>query len=164
MKFIYKLISTWWLSCTATKMPGTVGSLASLPLAPVILSNKILGAAIISFLFVVGLWSTGNYVKHYQTSQDPKEVVIDEVVGQLLTILLASVLFSNYKDDYFLLLLCFLSFRFFDIIKTWPINLIDKNTKGPLGVMLDDIIAAILACAFVGALYCLLSLYAASSL
>lgn len=159
MKFLYKLISTWMLSGTVKKMPGTVGSLASFPLVPVILSNKILGAAVISFLFLTGLWSTGNYIKHYRTSYDPKEVVIDEVVGQLLTILLASLL-NNQEINCSLLLLCFFSFRFFDIIKTWPINVIDKNTKGPLGVMLDDVIAAILACVLIGAVYCLLSLYA----
>ena len=42
----------------------------------------------------------------------------------------------------------------------WPINLIDKNTKGPLGVMLDDVISAILACVLIGAFYCLLLVYA----
>nr|WP_246209903.1 phosphatidylglycerophosphatase A [Wolbachia endosymbiont of Atemnus politus] len=52
------------------------------------------------------------------------------------------------------------SFRLFDIIKAWSINLIDKNIEGPLGVMLDNIIAAILACVLIGALYCLLSVYA----
>ncbi|QTP62324.1 phosphatidylglycerophosphatase A [Wolbachia endosymbiont of Wiebesia pumilae] len=159
MKFLYKLISTWWLSGTVKKMPGTVGSLASFPLVPVILSNKILGATIISFLFLIGLWSTGNYIKHYKTSCDPKEVVIDEVVGQLLTILLVSILLSQ-EMNCSSLLLCFFSFRFFDIIKTWPINLIDKNTKGPLGIMLDDVIAAILACVLIGAFYCLLLVYA----
>lgn len=159
MEFLYKLISTWWLSGTVKKMPGTVGSLAAYPIVPLILGNKILGAAIIFFLFLIGLWSTSNYIKHYQTSHDPKEVVIDEVVGQLLTIFLISTLLSQ-EVNCPLLLLCFFSFRFFDIIKTWPINLIDKNIKGPLGVMLDDIIAAILACVLIGAFYCLLSVYA----
>lgn len=42
----------------------------------------------------------------------------------------------------------------------WPINLIDKNTKGPLGIMLDDVVAAILAFVFIGAFYCLLLVYA----
>ncbi len=159
MKFLYKLISTWWLSGTVKKMPGTVGSLASYPIVPVILSNRILGAAIIFLLFLIGLWSIGNYIKHYKTSCDPKEVVIDEVVGQLLTILLVSILLSQ-EMNCSSLLLRFFSFRFFDIIKTWPINLIDKNTKGPLGIMLDDVIAAILACVLIGAFYCLLLMYA----
>ncbi|MDG7052567.1 MAG: phosphatidylglycerophosphatase A [Wolbachia endosymbiont of Alcedoecus sp.] len=159
MEFLYKLISTWWLSGTVKKMPGTVGSLAAYPVVPLILGNKILGAAIIFFLFLIGLWSTSNYIKHYRTSHDPKEVVIDEVVGQLLTIFLISTLL-NQEVNCPLLLLCFFSFRFFDIVKTWPINLIDKNIKGPLGVMLDDIIAAILAFVLIGAFYCSLSVYA----
>jgi phosphatidylglycerophosphatase A len=160
MKFLYKLISTWWLSGTVKKMPGTVGSLASFPLVPIILSNKILGPAIIFSLFLIGVWSTGHYIKHYRTSYDPKEVVIDEVVGQLLTIFLVSILLNNQAINFSLLLLCFFSFRFFDIIKAWPANLIDENTKGPLAVMLDDVVAAILACVLIGAFYSLLSLYA----
>lgn len=144
------------LSGTVKKMPGTVGSLASLPLVPIILTNKILGAVIVFFLFLVGLWSTSNYIKHFQTSPDPKEVVIDEVVGQLLTIFLTSILLNSKELDYFLLLSCFFSFRFFDIIKTWPIDVIDRNTVGSLGVMLDDIVAAVPACILVGTFYCLL--------
>ncbi|MDG7055918.1 MAG: phosphatidylglycerophosphatase A [Wolbachia endosymbiont of Meromenopon meropis] len=156
MGLFYKLISTWWLSGTVKKMPGTVGSLAAYPLVPLILSNKILGAAIIFFLFLIGLWSTFNYIKFRETLHDPKEVVIDEVVGQLLTIFLISILLAQ-KMNYSLLLLCFFSFRFFDIIKTWPINLIDKNIRGSLGIMMDDIVAAILAYILIAAFYCSLS-------
>ncbi|CCF78191.1 phosphatidylglycerophosphatase A PgpA [Wolbachia endosymbiont of Onchocerca ochengi] len=159
MKIFHKLISTWWLSGTVKKMPGTVGSLASYPIVPIVLSNRILGTVTIISLFLIGLWSISNYTKHYQTLHDPKEIVIDEVVGQLLTIFLISVPL-NQEINSLLLMLCFFSFRFFDIIKTWPINLIDKNIKCPLGIMLDDIIAAILACVFVEAFYCSLSVYA----
>lgn len=111
-------------------------------------------------MFLIGLWSTDHYIKCYGTSHDPKEVVIDEVVGQLLTIFLTVILLNNQGIDYSLLLLCFFSFRFFDIIKTWPISLADKKVKSALGVMLDDVIAAIFASVFVVAFYCLLSLYA----
>lgn len=160
MKFLYKLISTWWLSGTIKKAPGTLGSLASFPFIPIILCNEVLGITVIFFLFLIGLWSTGNYIKYYQTVHDPKEVVIDEVVGQLLTIFLASILMIDKAVDYFFLLLCFISFRFFDIVKIWPINFIDKKIKHPIGVMLDDVIAAVFACFFVVAFYYLLSLYA----
>lgn len=159
MKFLYKLISTWWLSGTVKNMPGTIGSLAAYPIVPILLNDRILGTAIIFFLFLVGLWSTGNYIQHYKASHDPKEVVIDEVVGQLLTVLLVSILLEQEMNSS-VLLVCFFSFRFFDIIKVWPINLIDKNTKGPLGIMLDDVVAAILAFVFIGAFYCLLLVYA----
>ena len=77
----------------------------------------------------------------------------------MTTLNFASILL-NQEMNCSLLLLCYFSFRFFDIIKMWPINLIDKNTKGPLGVMLDDVIAAILACVLIGAFYCLLLVYA----
>ncbi|WP_353287538.1 phosphatidylglycerophosphatase A [Wolbachia endosymbiont (group B) of Gerris lacustris] len=159
MKFLYKLISTWWLSGTVKNMPGTIGSLAAYPIVPILLNDRILGTAIIFFLFLVGLWSTGNYIQHYKASHDPKEVVIDEVVGQLLTVLLVSILLEQEMNSS-VLLVCFFSFRFFDIIKLWPINLIDKSTKGPLGIMLDDVVAAILAFIFIGAFYCLLLIYA----
>ncbi|QKX01410.1 phosphatidylglycerophosphatase A [Wolbachia endosymbiont of Cruorifilaria tuberocauda] len=159
MKIFYKLISTWCLSGTVKKMPGTVGSLASYLILPIVLSDRILGAVIIFLLFLIGLWSIVNYTKYYQTIQDPEEVVIDEVVGQLLTVFLTSILL-NQEMNSLLLMLCFFSFRLFDIIKTWPINLIDRNIKCPLGIMLDDITAAILACVLIGALYCLLSVYA----
>jgi phosphatidylglycerophosphatase A len=143
MKLLHKLLSTWFLSGTVTKMPGTIGSLASFPLIFIILHSKTLGALTIFILFIIALWSVGHYIKYYNTSHDPKEVVIDEVVGQLLTILLTSL----YQEiNYLIVLLCFLFFRFFDIIKIWPINLIDKKIKNPLGVMLDDIVAAVLAC------------------
>ncbi len=150
MKLLHKLISTWFLSGTVTKMPGTIGSLASFPLIFIILSNKILAVLIIFILFIIGLWSVDNYIKHYNTSHDPKEVVIDEVVGQLLTILLTSL----YQEiNWSTILLCFLSFRFFDIIKMWPIDLIDKNIKSSLGVMLDDAVAAVVACIAVWVFY-----------
>ncbi|WFW29473.1 MAG: phosphatidylglycerophosphatase A [Wolbachia endosymbiont of Menacanthus eurysternus] len=156
MKFLYKLISTWWAFGLIKKIPGTVGSLAAYPIVPLILYNKVLGAIIILFLLLLGLWSTNNYIKYYQTLSDPKEVVIDEVVGQLLTIFLISD-FLGQTVDYPLLVLCFFSFRFFDVVKIWPVNLINKNIGGSLGIMLDDIVAAVLACTFIRTFYYLLS-------
>tara|TARA_B100000029_G_scaffold514039_1_gene615421 strand:+ start:1776 stop:2261 length:486 start_codon:yes stop_codon:yes gene_type:complete len=75
-------------------------------------------------------------------SEDPQEIVIDEVVGQMLPLLAIPI----YETLYFLpkIYFCFaafLLFRLFDILKPYPINYIDKNTKGSLGIMLDDIIA-----------------------
>ncbi|MDN5247972.1 MAG: phosphatidylglycerophosphatase A [Wolbachia endosymbiont of Tyrophagus putrescentiae] len=158
MKPLYKLIATWMLSGTVKKMPGTIGSLAAFPLVPLILINKVLGIILILLLFLVGLWSTSNYIKYYnKISHDPKEVVIDEVVGQLLTIFLVSIFLPIQNINS--LLLCFFSFRFFDIVKAWPTNLVDKDIKNCFGVMLDDVIAAIFASIFVVSLYCLL-LYA----
>ncbi|ABV75375.1 Phosphatidylglycerophosphatase A [Rickettsia akari str. Hartford] len=160
--------------------PGTFGSIAAFPLTYfliyfivnnkiiILFSNLTLGEAqlvsifIISFslcliLLILGTYFTKIYL-NYTNSNDPKEVVIDEVVGQMLTIILVffSALFANESHliKYFspltiniilLFILPFCLFRFFDIVKPWPINWFDKNIKGSIGVMLDDLLAAIFA-------------------
>jgi phosphatidylglycerophosphatase A len=160
--------------------PGTFCSIAAFPLTYFLIyfivnnkiiipfSNLTLGEAqlvsifIISFslcliLLMLGTYFTKIYL-NYTNSEDPKEVVIDEVVGQMLTIVLVffSALFANESHlvKYFspltiniilLFILPFCLFRFFDILKPWPINWFDKNIKGSIGVMLDDLLAAIFA-------------------
>ena len=77
-------------------------------------------------------------------SQDPKEIVVDEVVGQILPLLAIPIyetLYSTSKEYYFIT--AFVLFRLFDIWKPYPINYVDKNVKGVLGIMLDDILAGI---------------------
>jgi phosphatidylglycerophosphatase A len=89
---------------------------------------------------------------------DPSEIVIDEVVGQMLTsaLTMISIVFvynselgkhytSEMIDFTCFFLLPFVLFRACDIIKPWPINWMDKNIKGGVGVMLDDIAAAFMA-------------------
>jgi len=160
--------------------PGTFGSLAAFPLCYSIMyfivNNKIIipfasltlneaqlvsiflvSFAICLLLLVLGTYFTKIYL-NYTDSKDPKEVVIDEVVGQMLTIILVffsaafasesnlTKYFSSFKISIILLfILPFVLFRFFDIIKPWPINWLDKNVKGSLGVMVDDLAAAIFA-------------------
>lgn len=160
--------------------PGTFGSLPAFPLCYLIMhftvNNKIvfpipslnpgeqqlLGVLLINLLvtillFIAGTYATSIYISG-SDNQDPREVVIDETVGQMLTIILSSFsaifiynssiseFFSSTTTDLiFLLFLPFLSFRLFDIMKPWPINWLDKNLKGAIGVMVDDIAAAIFA-------------------
>jgi phosphatidylglycerophosphatase A len=74
---------------------------------------------------------------------DPQEIVIDEVVGQLLTLLAIPVYEILYMMPKLYYCICgFLLFRFFDILKPYPINYVDKNVTGAMGIMLDDIFAA----------------------
>lgn len=160
--------------------PGTFGSLAAFPLCYSIMyfivNNKIIipfasltlnEAQLVSLviitlvicllLLILGTYFTKIYL-NYTDSKDPKEVVIDEVVGQMLTVILVffSAVFANESNlvKYFstfkisiilLFILPFCLFRFFDIVKPWPINWLDKNVKGSLGVMVDDLAAAIFA-------------------
>ena len=75
-------------------------------------------------------------------SKDPHEIVIDEVVGQMLPLLAIPIYETLYiaPKEYYCIL-AFILFRLFDIWKPFPINYIDKNTEGSLGIMLDDILA-----------------------
>lgn len=104
-------------------------------------------------LYIVGIWATTIYMdatgKH-----DPKEVVIDEVVGQLITIALAFPALIMLTQDMLVyqfwivssgLFFLFLLFRFFDIVKPWLVGWADQKVEGALGVMLDDVFAGIFA-------------------
>ncbi|KJV69603.1 phosphatidylglycerophosphatase A family protein [Candidatus Neoehrlichia lotoris str. RAC413] len=136
-------------------MPGTIGSLASVVFIPLVIINSIYGVIISVIILFLGLWSIPQYLISHPGIQDPKEVVIDEVLGQLMTFTLI-ILFTENNDTFILknkinyisiFFASFTLFRFFDIIKVWPINIVDKNIKGALGIMLDDIIAAVMSAA-----------------
>ena len=77
-------------------------------------------------------------------SNDPQEIVIDEVVGQMLPLLSVPIYETLYiaPKEYYCIA-AFILFRLFDIWKPFPINYIDINTEGSLGIMLDDILAGI---------------------
>lgn len=109
-------------------------------------------------LFIISTFAVNIYIKKFSTQEDPREVVIDEFVGQILTCILCifgivfvhgtklnTYLPSIITDIAFFIFLPFILFRIFDILKPWPINWIDRNIKGGIGVMLDDIVAALLA-------------------
>ena len=79
-------------------------------------------------------------------SQDPQEIVVDEVVGQMLPLVAIPIYETLYPTSkVYYCLAAFLLFRLFDIWKPYPISYVDKNMKGALGIMLDDILAGIYA-------------------
>jgi phosphatidylglycerophosphatase A len=119
--------------------PGTWGSLAALPFAWILqvwVGPWGLATAIV-FVFVAGLWSVGRIVGG-PSGNDPGPVVIDEVAGQWLTLLVV-------PPHPMLYLAGFLLFRLADILKPWPVGWADRTVKGALGVMIDDILAALYA-------------------
>jgi len=88
------------------------------------------------FLFIISF----NFIDRYladNDDKDPKEVVIDEFVGQSIPLLIVPS-----SDEITIIFLIFIFFRFFDIFKIYPINLLEK-IKGSKGVMFDDIMAGI---------------------
>ena len=77
-------------------------------------------------------------------SEDPQEIVIDEVVGQMLTLLAIPIYETLYPlPNIYYFVVAFLFFRLFDVWKPYPINYVDNNIRGAMGIMLDDIVASI---------------------
>ena len=126
-----------------------------------ILNLMIVLFLILCTLFIIGFFCSSAYVKR-TNKEDPQEIIIDEVVGQLIVITLtlpgevAILLFSNLNQylnqtlftSLSLFIMPLIIFRAFDIVKPWPINWIDKKIKGGMGIMLDDVVAAIFASLF----------------
>ena len=86
-------------------------------------------------LFVVGWWSADK-AETILKQKDPKQVVVDEVVGQWITLLAVTTNPFSY-------LFGFAFFRVFDILKPFPVSWADRQLKGGLGIMLDDVLAGI---------------------
>ena len=123
---------------------GTWGSLAAiLIIFPIIkftsLSLGILITVFIILFFISNLFI--NYFSKITNSSDSKHIVIDELLGIFIILIFYDFIFVY--NDFLTLLLTFLIFRLFDIVKLFPANYIDSNLKNGYGVILDDIIAGI---------------------
>ena len=106
-------------------------------------SNIVLFSIII--VFFISLHAVKIFIKDL-TNKDPKEVVIDEFIGQSIPLCLYEVAHGMPKDSGDALkfyLIMFVLFRFFDIAKPFPVNYYDKNFKNSFGVIMDDICAAV---------------------
>jgi phosphatidylglycerophosphatase A len=152
------LVATFFGSGLSPIAPGTVGSLAALLLAYVLLSVSVGQAMlVIGVLFFVGVWAS-NAVEAALEQHDASLIVIDEVVGQCLVVALLDVFLRGAVDTTLLLLLSFIGFRLFDVVKPWPVGWVDNKVEGGLGVMLDDVVAALLAVPFLAGGYLLFAL------
>lgn len=151
-----KLIVTFFGAGLSPKAPGTAGSLAALPAAYAIHMalgiEALLAAAVLAFF--VGWWASERYLKARNTREDRQEIVIDEVAGVWLVIAAMPIMYLQPAHSTILWLYgaAFVAFRIFDITKPWPVSLADARIKGGLGVMLDDILAAVYALLALGGL------------
>ena len=94
-------------------------------------------------LFFVSYFAVQSALKIIE-KPDPGEIVIDEVIGQMLPLLAIPIYETLYLlPKVYYCFSAFLLFRLFDIWKPFPINYVDNNITGPLGIMLDDILAGI---------------------
>lgn len=141
-KFAVYLTATWFGLGFSPKASGTFGSLGALPVvwALAVYANLNIMLATAAVLFFIGAWVTHQIIKG-QENKDPSIVVIDEVVGQMLSFSLAWAYLSDWK----IYILGFVLFRFFDICKMGPVKFFDSRVHNAWGVMLDDVFAGILA-------------------
>jgi len=133
------LFATWFGTGLLPVMPGTWGSLVALPCAWAIraLWGPAALAATAGITFAIGCWAAAKVAKTSPIG-DPPEIVIDEVIGQWLALLPASLDPLPYALAFFL-------FRIFDIWKPWPVRWADRRLHGGAGIMLDDLLAAVYA-------------------
>jgi phosphatidylglycerophosphatase A len=131
------LIATWFGAGLLPAAPGTWGSLAALPVGYllVVAGGPILLGIATALVFVVGV-AASNRVERRFGLKDPSQIVVDEVAGMWLCLL-------PVANDLLLYPVAFIAFRIFDIAKVWPVNILDRKLRGGLGVMADDIAAAI---------------------
>ncbi|HEX4300770.1 MAG TPA: phosphatidylglycerophosphatase A [Gammaproteobacteria bacterium] len=122
------------------KAPGTMGTLVAIPLYLLLLMYTSSGVylAVLAVALAAGVFICG-YTAKQMSIDDPKGVVWDEIVGYLITML-------GLPLGWFWVIGGFLMFRLFDIWKPWPIRWVDRHIKGGIGIMLDDVIAAVFAC------------------
>ena len=125
--------------------PGTIASLITCLLFLLVINffNIVILFFCTLFVALYSFIAINNSFDSFD-SQDPQEIVIDEVVGQMLPLLAIPIYETLYMapKEYYCAA-AFVLFRLFDILKPFPINYVDNNTQGSLGVMLDDIIAGV---------------------
>jgi phosphatidylglycerophosphatase A len=135
---IYHFIALGFGSGLFKKGPGTAGSLAAIPIFYLLLNlPSLLQWLFVITLFFVGLYSS-NKVIAVIDQKDPSFIVIDEIVAVLFLFILIP---SNIK----LLAFAFILFRIFDIFKPFPVSWAENYFQGALGIMMDDIVAALLS-------------------
>lgn len=116
--------------------PGTLGTVAGVLIYMFIQDLAIIHYLLVTLIFFVsGIMMCGYTTKALEIDDHPA-IVWDEVVGYLITMCYA-------PSGWWWIVAGFVLFRFFDILKPWPVSLADKRIKGGIGIMLDDIIAGI---------------------
>lgn len=135
-KFLVHL-ATFFGAGKFPKAPGTIGTLATIPIWYFLAQTGPIPYMLVTFsLIPIGVWAAQAY-ENFSGRHDSKEIVIDEVVGFLITMTWLPVTWQSA-------VIGFIVFRFLDIVKPPPIRQLDQKVKGGFGVMVDDIAAGII--------------------
>ena len=131
------------------RVPGTFGSLATVIILYICFHNLEINSNLIFFglliIFIYSFAAITSYTKD-KDNKDPGEIVIDEFIGQSIPIYLYEVSHGTNKDPQEALIfyaICFVLFRYFDIMKPFPVSYFDKKHKNSFGVMMDDVCAGL---------------------
>ena len=147
IKFLNTLFVTMFGLGKIPKIPGTFGSLATVIILYIFFhildlsSNLILLILVIIFIFSFSAITA--HTKDIE-NKDPREIIIDEFIGQSIPIYLYEISHGTEKSSdeaIFFYGVCFILFRFFDILKPFPVSFFDKNFKNSFGVIMDDVCA-----------------------
>ena len=122
--------------------PGTWGSATALILF-IVLSHYVNMLIIGSIVILFSIWICER-ASIGLDDKDHKSIVIDELAGMWIA-LYPAIFYDTRDERVVFVILAFLLFRFFDILKPYPISYVDKNIKGGIGIVLDDIIAGFFA-------------------
>lgn len=122
-------------------VPGTWGTLSAVPVYLMIMAvlpaNFIIYAALLVVSFLIGVYLCGKAAQDVGV-HDHGAIVWDEIVGFLITMSLVAPTWQN-------IVIGFVLFRIFDILKPWPIKLLDQHVHGGFGIMIDDVLAGVFA-------------------
>ena len=129
------------------KIPGTFGSLATVIILYALFHILNLSSHLIliglMIIFIYSFLAVAAHIKD-KDNKDPKEVIIDEFIGQSIPIYLYEISHGTVKspdEAIIFYAVCFVLFRFFDIAKPFPVSFFDKNFKNSFGVIMDDVCA-----------------------
>ena len=129
--------------------PGTITSLVTTVFLFSLFHIINLPSNIILFIlvlvFIYSFYAVSHYIKNNE-NKDPKEVVVDEFIGQSIPIYLYEVSHGTIKESQeavLFYLYIFILFRYFDIKKPFPVNFFDKKFKNSFGVIFDDVVAGL---------------------
>ena len=149
LKKINSLFVTMFGIGKLPRIPGSYASLVTVIFLYILFHTFSVSADIFLFflvaIFIISLFAVNLFIKDL-TNKDPKEVVIDEFIGQSIPICLYEIAHSEITDParvltfYFIM---FILFRIFDIAKPYPVSYYDKNFKNSFGVIMDDVCAGL---------------------
>ena len=129
------------------KIPGTFGSLITIIILYIIFHILSLSSTLILIgliiIFIFSFYAVATHIKNSE-NKDPKEIIIDEFIGQSIPIYLYEISHGTEKSSDEAIIfycICFALFRFFDIVKPFPVSYFDKNFKNSFGVIMDDVCA-----------------------